>query len=185
MSSAPPGSALDLDAQLREKITSKMTVATFLAGFTFAALSQLLNDPARLSSAPSKIAILSLTTALALFVAAVYMYDRLSMPREKWNYKDPTNPQVPAESNAAKALIEKLHFKVHDRERMGIEEARYTYMIDVWQWVFTPAVIFALVGFCAILYGTRDGLIFWLGLSVIIAVMIYYIIVRPNLGEVD
>lgn len=49
MSSIPPNSFLDVDDQLREKITSKMSVATFLAGFTFAALSQLLNEPARLS----------------------------------------------------------------------------------------------------------------------------------------
>ena len=68
----------DVDSELRDKITSKMTVATFLAGFTFAALLQLLNDPTRFQSTPNRIAVISLTLALSLFVAAVYMYDRLS-----------------------------------------------------------------------------------------------------------
>lgn len=175
----------DLDAQLRAKVTSKMTVATFLAGFTFAALLQLLNDPTRLSSAPIKVAVLSLTLALALFIAAVYMYDRLSMPREKWDYHDPANSSVPADRNAARALIEKLHFKVYNECEMGNQGARYYYMIYVWQLVFTPAVICALVGFCAILYSTHNELVFWVGVSVIVVVMIYYIILRPILGKVD
>jgi hypothetical protein len=162
-----------------------MTVATFLAGFTFAALLQLLNNPAHLSSAPIKVAILSLTLALSLFIAAVYMYDRLSMPRDKWDYHDPANPLRPEDKNAARAVIEKLHFKVYDECEMGKQGARYYYMISVWQWVFTPAVICALVGFCAILYSTYDKLIFRSGVSVIILVMIYYIIVRPILGKVD
>ena len=170
----------DVDAELREKITSKMTVATFLAGFTFAALLQLLNDPTRFQSTPNRIAVISLTLALSLFVAAVYMYDRLSMPRHFWRYD-------PAEVNQSqsKKLIERLHFKVHLQHNMLNDGARYTYMIGIWQWVFTPAVCAAVVGFSAVLYGSNDRLVFWTSIVVIVVVAIYYVVLRPILGKVD
>lgn len=214
MSDQPPRRDQDWEetqVQLREKIGSKMTVATFLAGFTFAALLELLRDSEQLSSVAIQIAVITLTLALALFVAAVYMYDRLNMPRKFWTYQDPSprsvasssgvnNPapqaatdskDAPApdskteEGNRVKLIIEKLHFKVHDEEGMKVEGALYTYMIAVWTWVFTPAVIAALVGFSAILYSTHNKTIFRSGMIVIIVVMIYYVVLRPILGKYD
>jgi hypothetical protein len=59
-----------------------MTVATFLAGFVFAALVEIvLGDdfpPWR------QVATVVLTLALGLFVVAVYVYDELSMPEGFW-----------------------------------------------------------------------------------------------------
>lgn len=170
----------DVDSELREKINSKMTVATFLAGFTFAALLQLLNDPSRFRSTPNRIAVVSLTLALALFVAAVYMYDRLSMPRHFWRY-DPAE----VDQSRSKKLVERLHFKIHLQSNMAKDGARYTYMIGVWQWVFTPAVFAAVVGFSALLYGSHDRLVFWMSTVVIVVVTIYYIVLRPILGKID
>jgi hypothetical protein len=173
----------DVDSQLRQKIASKMTVATFLAGFTFAALLELLKDRSHFESArtiiPIRVAVVSLTLALGLFISAVYMYDRLSMPREFWSY------QPRPGSNGKKTFLEKLHFKVHPESAMLKDGALYTYMIGVWQWVFTPAVISAFVGFSAILYSIDDRPTFWAGIGVIFAVFIYYIVLRPILGKID
>jgi hypothetical protein len=173
----------DVESQLRAKISSKLTVATFLAGFTFAALLELLMNRSRFEAArtivPVRVAVVSLTLALALFISAVYMYDRLSMPREFWKY------QPHSGSNGKKTFLEKLHFKVHSESAMASDGALYTYMIGVWQWVFTPAVISAFVGFSAILYSIDDRPILWTGIGVIFAVFIYYIVLRPILGKID
>lgn len=200
----------DIQSQLRAKIASKMTVATFLAGFTFAALLELLRDSEQLSSMAIQIAVITLTLALALFVAAVYMYDRLNMPQRFWKYQDPSpksaasssgvnNPAPQAataskdppssncktEGSLLKLIVEKLHFKIHDTDGMETDGALYTYMIAVWTWVFTPAVIAALVGFSAILYSTHNKIIFRSAIIVIIVVMIYYVVLRPILGKYD
>jgi hypothetical protein len=170
----------DVQSQLREKISSKMTVATFLAGFTFAALLELLMDRTSFQPAsviPARIAVVSLTFALALFIAAVYMYDRLTTPRQYWKYE--------AGPTGRRTFLEKLHFKVHSEQGMLNEGALVTYMVGVWQWVFTPAVISAFVGFVAILYSTHDTVALYLGLAVILAVFFYYVVVRPILGIVD
>ena len=201
----------EVESQLRDKIASKMTVATLLAGFTFAALLELLKDAEHLSSVSIEISVISLTLALALFIAAVYMYDRLNMPRKFWKYQNPAKPrpstgnnnpvsQVGSDSkeaasskskadkgNRLKLIIERLHFKVHDDKAMSNldEGVLYTYMIAVWTWVFTPAVIAALAGFSALLYSTHNEIIFRSGITVVIVVMIYYVVLRPILGKYD
>ena len=90
--------------QLRAKIQSKMTVATFLAGFAFAALLELIRDDRMALSLEELTAFLvlltggatsqalqpgdlftlfaamSLAIAMILFVGTVYSYDMLIMP---------------------------------------------------------------------------------------------------------
>jgi hypothetical protein len=87
--------------RLRQKISSKMTVSTFLAGFNFTVLSlvlTVLSDDKPLlresrhifSFTTTKSSILGSAAALffvsaALFVAAIYSYDRLLMPASFWS----------------------------------------------------------------------------------------------------
>lgn len=64
--------------QIPSKVQSKTAVSTLLACFTASVLFELLKE-GELGMACA-IAAPSLTASLALFIAAVYMYDRLSMP---------------------------------------------------------------------------------------------------------
>jgi hypothetical protein len=88
--------------QLRNKISSKITVSTFLAGFNFAALTFILSILSNekenfLSESAIAIGSLSITNgsiieficvmfliSAAFFVASVYSYDRLLMPKRFW-----------------------------------------------------------------------------------------------------
>ncbi|NIT58116.1 MAG: hypothetical protein GWN00_18370, partial [Aliifodinibius sp.] len=74
--------------KLRSKIQSKMSVSTFLAGFTFAALIGLLTKTSGDFTILQMVSAIGLTFSLALFIAAIYMYDRLSMPEGFWVYDD-------------------------------------------------------------------------------------------------
>jgi len=70
------------EAALRPKVLSKMTVATFLAGFVSAALlAAVFADE---FTRPMQFATVLLTLALALLVATVYIYDELGMPEGYW-----------------------------------------------------------------------------------------------------
>ena len=134
------------EAELRPKVQSKLTVATFLAGFTFTALVAILTGGGlpdlgklaeagsllgALSTATPFLAILLLTLAMVLFVAAVYAYDSLSMPEGFWIRDDrPTRWSAP-------------------RTRTELDEFGpvYMHMIGVWRRFFTLAVRLAAVGF--------------------------------------
>lgn len=61
-----------------------MTVSTFLAGFTIPVLVELVEDPKEGFSTARAQATVLFTLALALFVAAVYTYDILMVPADRW-----------------------------------------------------------------------------------------------------
>ncbi len=144
--------------ELGPKLTNKMTVAALLAGFNFTALLELVKEPEKLQIAalpawseilsaaiPDKsifplltfAAIIFLTSSLVLFVIAIYIYDRLSMP--------PTF----LESLPIVQLLAKNSKSMQDRiKRFGFV---YAAMIHAWQWVFTPAVTCTVLGFLSIL----------------------------------
>src|SRR5204862_4300420 len=85
------GSLAASEEFLRPKVQTKMTVATLLAGFTFTALIELLLGQ-NLSAYRISASVL-LVVALSLFIACVYIYDRLSMPEGLWVYgARPANP---------------------------------------------------------------------------------------------
>lgn len=216
--------------QLAGKIQSKMTVATFLAGFNFAALFELLkdggNNPLTLIR-PEQInwratlglfslfdslrylrtwAVLFLTLSLGLFVATVYMYDRLLMPvgfwvdqerrvggRKRWGhrlYEAVFKLQLPDEFYARL-----LRFESPDgiyKRFWGEWEASnykngplYSYMVWVWLRVFNVAVFFAFLGFVAVFldaYNGRRLWIFLLGMLSLLAVREWHRLTRPKLG---
>jgi type III secretory pathway component EscS len=179
--------------QLRNKIQSKMTVATFLAGFTFAALLELIKDRSLFDSTqgsayfllPIRVAVISLTLALALFISAVYMYDRMTMPEAFWLYEPRSNPLSNGYKRPIRWLSNQLillHLKIIPQSDRAADKLLYTYMIWTWKYVFTPAVVFALIGFCAILYNLQDTSIFYLALIAVCLILVFYIVSRPRLG---
>jgi phosphohistidine phosphatase SixA len=177
------------EQELREKIRSKAGVATFLAGFTFTALTVVLSRSGSLSWY-DMVATVALTVSLALFVACIYIYDSLSMPEGFWIYG--------ARSRLYEFLIRRLDSltKRHAlartpcKERKG--EARdaklrrdgplYVYMIRAWTIMFTPAVVFGLIGFVALLLSSQRVFIY-VGASLgIVLVTALYFWARPKLG---
>jgi phosphohistidine phosphatase SixA len=168
------------EEQLRPKVTSKTGVSTFLAGFTFAALVELLKGgnlqcPTVFSTIEDCAGVLlgaatiALTAALALFIAAVYMYDRLSMPEGLWSSEDRPRGAVPWRGKA---------FEQH----LQANGVLYALMIWTWNRVFSPAVVFALIGFVAILIGTGNWWLIGGGLLALGTVAAYYYWYRPRLG---
>jgi phosphohistidine phosphatase SixA len=174
--------------ELGPKLTGKMTIAGLFAGFTFTALLELVKEPdkLKLESLPgwsalhsvaslsqnevfamlSVAAIICLTISLGLFVLAIYVYDRLSMP------------QVYLESLPIPQVLARRSKAMRNRSRrFGFV---YAAMIRTWQWVFTPAVVFALLGFLTITARAPFPTLF-LGMSiVIVALLIYYYLESPG-----
>lgn len=175
--------------ELREKIRSKVSVATFLAGFTFASLTTVLSRSGGLSWYDVAATIM-LTVSLALFIACIYIYDRLSMPEGFWLYGE--------RGYLHKFLTRKIE-RARDghtlvwrprNERKG--EARdatlrrhgplYVYMISTWTIVFTPAVLFGLIGFAFLLLSSRRVLIdVGAGLGILLVTVLYFA-AQPDLG---
>src|SRR5262249_21944847 len=84
----------------------------------------------------------SLTAALGLFVAAVYIYDELSMPRPFWHAGIAGGDKSPRSQFG------------HDLRLNG---ALYAHMVHAWRIFFTPAVLFSLAGFFSLLlFNLRD-----------------------------
>ena len=126
----------DFAAKLKDKIQTKMTVCTFLAGFTIAALIEILKDPEAIIKTSRVAAAISFTAALGLFVAAVYIYDLLSMPPEFWR------------SDAGEKPPGRQQFG-HDARLNG---NLYACMVRAWRVLFTPAVFMSMIGFFALLF---------------------------------
>jgi phosphohistidine phosphatase SixA len=163
---------------LREKVQSKMSVSTFLAGFAFTALTLLLAPGKDESFSIWQIAsIVCLTAALALFVASVYIYDRLSMPSGFWAYDDRGGTQL-FHLAARPFRFGRNKFE----ENVKYHGILYAFMIWTWQYVFTPAVVIGLVGFIALLIDTNNWVVVIGGAIVIAVGFAYYWLERPRLG---
>ncbi|HEV8491796.1 MAG TPA: hypothetical protein VGR76_05970 [Candidatus Angelobacter sp.] len=121
--------------ELKDKIQTKMTVCTFLAGFTITALIEILKDPEAIVKTSRVVAAISFTAALGLFVAAVYVYDLLSMPPEFWGADVGEKPSGRRQFG-------------HDAR---LNDNLYACMVRAWRVLFTPAVFMSMIGFFALL----------------------------------
>ena len=171
----------DYAERLHDKIQTKMTVCTFLAGFVMAALIEIIKDPDKIVRTSRVVAAICFTMALALLIAAVYVYDNLSMPPMFWRV---------GVARGGKPSRTRLG---HDRRLNG---ALYAYMVHAWLVFFTPAVLLSLVGsFAFLLFNLRyphlvmreatavGVLIGGCVAAVAIAVIMYYRM--PKLAVVD
>jgi phosphohistidine phosphatase SixA len=155
------------ETALREKIASKVSVSTLLAGFTSTALFLLLTPGGRLLPFQT-VGALFLTAALVLFIAAVYMYDRLSMPVGFWAGMD----------RRGRFNVRRQSFE-QDRRQNG---DLYAHMVWTWNWVFTPAVFLGLVGFLALLAALDNRVLLTGTIVIVIVGSAYYWLARPRLG---
>lgn len=145
-----------IEEQIRSKIRSTMTMSTFLAGFTFAVLNDLLQFES--FDIAQKIAAGFMTLSLLLFVLSMYMYDNMAMPKEYWSGRS-----------------DRTHF-VTDHELL------YHSMKRTWWCVFTPAVVCALIGFIATLFNTNDPWMIGIGIFIIVVVVCYYYLIMNGLS---
>lgn len=196
------------EAELRPKVQSKMTVATFLAGFVSAALvTTLFVDD---FSAPRQVATVLLTVALALFVVTIYVYDELSMPEGFWLGGRHRGLRRRLEE-WREGRIDRRWYAIADGEAPRSQSLRtsrwikderawrqacadevsaqgeqdgplYTWMVATWHWVFTPALLLALAGF-GVLIADAGSIVTAVacGISVLIAV-IWLAVRSPPLG---
>jgi phosphohistidine phosphatase SixA len=185
---------------LRDKVTSKMTVATFLAGFVFTALSAVLLLTPTMWPLHRVVAITGLTASLALFVSAVYIYDQLATPSGFWT--DASRPRPwwrklyeLRERRLDKRWEELMRDAKGDEEHKGrqadndkrfrptaTDGPMYWLMVKTSRWVFTPAVVLALGGFVALLVGTEDKRIWIGGVVALVVGGAYAAFHRPDLG---
>jgi phosphohistidine phosphatase SixA len=181
------------DDELGDKLTGKMTVATFLAGFNFTALIELIKEPGGLllendsrwckvldrighpqeAPCPSEeldwlgfTAVAFLTVSLGLFITAVFVYDRLSMPG---GYLE--NPPLPWLLGGKRRVI---------RDRMERFGYVYAAMIHAWHAIFMPAVGFFLAGLLVVAARIKSPWP-WAGMTALLLfVWIYHHLQRPR-----
>jgi hypothetical protein len=167
LSTGPPSAPPNLDELMQSKIQSKMLVSTFLGGFTFTALFELLKDPDALLGridALTVLAIVALTGALGMFVAAVYIYDFLSTPLTYWR-------RQPEGKNEANSVVENI-----------TADTAYRCMKRAWVLVFTPAVLLATIGFLLLVARSGSVLLLMLCASIMVAAFLCWWAVRPPFG---
>lgn len=170
---------------LRKKVELKMTVCTFLAGFTIPVLVELVKGtPQELLEIWRILPIIAFTFSLALFVAAVFAFDLLLMPNEYWGAINPeSRPKHDQQSQFARDY--------------RLNGALYAYMVRTWTWFFEGGLAFILLGFFALLckhsFGERllpgyrwsMSILSGGALLAIIVVFVLYRCLRPRLGIVD
>jgi phosphohistidine phosphatase SixA len=164
----PVGDAGGVD--LTEKLTSKMEVSGVLAGLTLATVAVLF---AAKPSALQVISALFLTLGAGLFVASLYIYDRLLMPAA-FRPADGAGPSI------------------------GGNGVVHYHMVRAWERVFSPGLAAAVIGYVLMFAGIGAdsskpipssvlGLVdtYWpllLCLAVVAGVVLVYRALRPRLG---
>jgi phosphohistidine phosphatase SixA len=195
------------EAALRPKVQSKMTVATFLAGFVSAALvTNLFVD----EFTPSKqVAAVLLTFALALLIVTVYIYDELGMPEGYWGRgsrsrfrrlqesrrearrerrweRHANGLEAPHEGLAQLRWLDDAEWKraiADEHEAQLLQDGPlYTWMVATWRFVFTPALVLALAGFGILIFDAGSRIT---GVACVVGVVItlaWLTLRRPPLG---
>jgi hypothetical protein len=173
--------------ELGDKLTGKMTVAALLAGFNFTALIELIKEPGVLMREdesrwcwllrpdyPCPIpkldwlglaAVVALTISLGLFVLAVFVYDKLSMPAK---YLEDLPCYWPARIDRKREYRD---------QRFGYV---YTAMIHAWRTLFTPAVFFFLVGLVLVALRIDSNCPWGAMVAVLVCALIYRYLVGPR-----
>ena len=181
---------------LRGKLQSKMQVSALLAGFTLTVLNELLISNRGAMSVPvpdvwswdqvavfgQQVGAVCFTAALALFVASIYIYDSLSMPSGFW--QEPNADRRWAFVRQLRIMGEMLarHRRRQAAAAWDERSVLHEEMVWAWQWVFTPAVLLAVVGLIAVVASSANLPFFILGLGAILVAMAYYVATRPDLG---
>jgi phosphohistidine phosphatase SixA len=169
----------DASELLRKKIELKMTVCTFLAGFTIPVLVELLKDPP--TELLKVLSAVAFACSLALLVAAIFIFDLLLMPNNFWG---PINADMKPKRSRRQFSLDFL-----------LNGALYAYMVRTWSWFFVGAMIFVFAGVLLLVLNgftemrlDRRAAMIGLLTGIVIAVVgaaILHRILRPRLGIED
>jgi phosphohistidine phosphatase SixA len=156
---------------LMDKVHRKMEVSVFLAAFTIPALIEVVKDAKAEMELGRAISAIALTLSLALYVAAVYLYDELAMPEEFWKGR-------PGSKNRKFAELIRTNGPI------------YAYMTRGWTWIFTPAVFFTAIGFLILFWQAWLEEIKWpswvVGCFCIVAIAlaaVLFLVLRPKAAK--
>jgi len=177
------------EKDLQAKAQSKMGVASFLAGFVFAALIELLLNHA--DKAVLRAAAVALTLALAMFVGAIYVYDQISMPPGFWT--DGPRLLLPRyladrRERRAEARWHKIEKELgpeaadEDIAAIGLDGPLFDSMVKASRFLFTPAVALSLIGFALIVADVHSS---WVRVGAAVSVVAAvgcFLARRPSLG---
>lgn len=180
----PPAGILKDETDLQPKIQSKMQTSALLAGFTSTVFGVVLTESDYWNfstvgmswrsvwqdweSATVVVGLVCLGFSTLLFVASIYMYDRLAMPPRYW---------APTEGTSCRQDWWPSFRR--DREVHGL---LYAYMIWTWRFVFSVAVVMAMLGFIALVLHRGVWPVTVLHLVAILAAFSYYMAFKPKLG---
>jgi phosphohistidine phosphatase SixA len=175
----------DTEDLLRQKIEAKIDIAKFLAGILIFGLGVVLGvllDAKKLKqlhvARPHSDILLPLAgasffLAIGLFLATMYAYDRLLMPRRFWSESPPSKRSRP------RWLVR--------RPPSSGTYVLYQNMIRVWQRLFLPGTFFVMTGIGLLGYVALD-LNWWEGAiagATALGVIACYLAARPHLGTED
>ena len=157
---------------LDEKVHRKMEVSVFLGALTIPALVEVVKSETASMSLTRALSAWALTLSIALYIAAVYIYDELSMPERFW-------------STAWAAKSRPLRGQTF-RDNLGRGGPVFAHMVHAWNVVFTPAVMCTAVGFLALFWDVEITVPRWeVGVACIAALLIGYVVyllARPRLA---
>ena len=168
-----------------------MTVATFLAGFVFTALSAVLLLNPNDWSWHRVVAAIALTGSLCLLVSSVYMFDQLGTPVGFWTDNRPpafwrwlaARRERTAEERWEQQFREKGATEADEENApWRLDGPVYRYMLQITRQVFNPAVFLGLIGFLALIVGTASAWVMVGGSLVLVTAIVYAVGKRPNLG---
>jgi hypothetical protein len=179
---------------IRTKIKSKMNTAGALGAVIVGLTTFLLQNS--LQKEPTVwqwLAFAALAVSAGLYFASLFLYDTLQMPPRFWSNRFPYRPR---NERGFQAIWARLRHGRPSVARPPTSTARVLQasMVQVWNWIFTPATVLAGVGVACLALGASTdsdpvGLRPWQVLSAIVVLTAvagtWVAWQRPNLGASD
>lgn len=179
---------------IRAKIKSKMNTAGALGAVIVGLTTFLLQNS--LQKEPTIwqwLAFAALAASAGLYFAALFLYDTLQMPPRFWSSRFPSRSPDKGRIHATLARLRHGRPSVA-RPPSSTARVLQASMVQVWNWIFTPATVLAGVGVACMAFGTSTdsgpvGLHPWQVFSAIVVltaiVGTWVVWQRPNLGASD
>jgi MFS family permease len=179
---------------IRAKIKSKMNTAGALGAVIVGLTTFLLQNS--LQKEPTLwqwLAFAALAASASLYFAALFLYDTLQMPPRFWSNRFPSRPPNEGRLHAISARLRHGRPSVA-RPPTSTARVLQASMVQVWNWIFTPATVLAGVGVACLAFGASTDsdpvrLHPWQILSAIVVLAAvagtWVAWQRPNLGASD
>jgi hypothetical protein len=179
-------------AEVQEKIKSKMSTAGVFGGLIVGLLAFLLQNGTEDGNASSPwwwASMAAFATSGMLFFATLFLYDSLLMPPRFWGSR------FPKDLKSDCRFWRRIKFGRPGLQRPPSSTSRVLQqaMVQIWHWIFTPAMLFTGLGISFLLMRyikpdhcfTPGNLVIGAGALLVIAVVLWIAWNRPQLGVSD